>query len=133
MSEYPVNQVNLRTFQGDAFTCIGCSHVRASGTLSTSDDVIMDMSQSLINTLGDKRLSHIFEIFADTQHINVLLLQLNLLGTVEARLIDAQGSVFWAKITNEGDWYLIEDIDLTKSFTFDCEDLIDEQERTLKH
>ncbi len=133
MSEYSVNQVNLKTFQLDAFTCIGCSHVRAGGTLSTSDDVIVDMSQSLISTLGDKRLSHIFEIFADTQHINVLLLQLNLLGTVEARLIDAQGSVFWAKITSDGDSYLIEDIDLAKSFMFDCEDMIDEQERSPTH
>lgn len=104
---------------------------RAAGSLELKDDIVAKLTQGLISTLGFVKGFLLQDLFADKAVYPIKRDQLARLGTTEARLKDAQGEIFWARLTKKKDSILLEDIDIEKNFELECEDLLEEQERTI--
>lgn len=110
---------------------ISSSMRRAPGTFELKDNVIAKVAESLIITLGAAKGFLLQDLFADKAVYAIKMDQLTRLGSTEARLKDAQGSVFWARLSLKGKGVFLEDIDIEKNFELDCEDLMEEQERVM--
>ena len=102
---------------------------RPSGFFKLNNDRISFISESLQKTLGQKENCALEALVADLAVLKMKLHQLNTVGKAEIRLIDAEGTIFWTRISSTDNGYLVEDIDIEKNFELDCEDLCEEQER----
>ena len=106
---------------------------RSAGLVSIKEDgMVCEISASLSHTFGSAERFDLISAAVDRHVYPFKLSQLLSSGKAELRLRDKSGEIFWARLSRaiEEDRYLFEDIDIEKNFELDCEDLLEEQERS---
>lgn len=105
---------------------------RAAGFVSIKEGIVCEISASLSHTFGTAERFDLISAAVDRHVLPFKLSQLLSSGKAELRLRDKRGEIFWARLSKaiEEDRFLFEDIDIEKNFELDCEDLLEEQERS---
>lgn len=105
---------------------------RPAGLVSIKEGIVSEISASLSHTFGAAEHFDLISAAVDRHVFPFKLSQLVSCGRAELRLRDKSGEIFWARLSKaiEEDRFLFEDIDIEKNFELDCEDLLEEQERS---
>lgn len=105
---------------------------RSAGLVSIKEGVVYEISASLSHTFGTAERFDLISAAVDRHVFSFKLSQLLSRGKTELRLRDKSGEIFWARLSKAIDEgrFLFEDIDIEKNFELDCEDLLEEQERS---
>lgn len=105
---------------------------RPAGLVSIKEGIVYEISASLSHTFGTAERFDLISAAVDRHVFPFKLSQLLSSGKAELRLRDKSGEIFWARLSKatDEDRFLFEDIDIEKNFELDCEDLLEEQERS---